>query len=297
MTPDVEPLEPRLLCSADPRAVTLHRVGGTSRSTPGKTVWVVLGGFGAEADDKGTKSLAAAVDAASSKDRVMIADWTPFARKNASGRATERDVNAAAASLADQIAATGVHARYVNLVGISMGSLVADRTAAALRKRGGVNAIVALDPATVKLGKSPAGKVLHAAYHLAANSKHALAFNAGDRLAPATAALTADDSVRIQFGTRMTDVVAHQSVFELFTNILTRAAARKPGPISRLFSLTKIAAGDLPEWKKDRYDPVKGQGGFEAMLYTTGKPGGTLAPAKVSYVDGDSGRRRDLNGG
>jgi hypothetical protein len=177
-----------------------------------------------------------------------------------------------------------------------MGSLIADRTAAALHKRGGVNAIVALDPATVKTGKTPSGKVRHAAYHLSTNSKYAMAFNAGDRLAPVTAALTADDAVRIQFGTRMTDVQAHEGTFELFTNILKRAAAKRPGPISKLFSTTRIMAADGPDWKKDRYNVVKGQGGFEAILYTTGKPGGTLAPAKLTYVNA-RGRTTNVNGG
>ncbi len=294
----VEELESRLLCSADTRAVTLHRVnGGVARSlSAGKVTWVVLGGFGAEADDAGTRAMAAAVDALSAKDQVMIADWAPFARRNVSGRTVEADANAAAASLANQLAKAGVTSGRLNLLGISMGSLVADRTAAALHARGGVNALIALDPATVKTGKTPSGKVRHATYHLAADSKYAVAFNGGDRLAPPAAALTADDSVRVQFGTRMTDVTAHESVFELFTNIQKRAAARRPPAVSKLFSVTRIAGGSLPDWKSDRYETLKGAGGFEAILYTTGKPGGTLAPAKLTYTD-SRGKTVNINGG
>lgn len=234
--------------------------------------------------------MAAAVDAGSTKDQVLIADWKPYAKLNVSGRTTDRNAAAAGKSLSDRLAATGLPASRINLIGISMGSLVVDRAAAALKSRGGVNALVALDPAAVRLGKTASGRVRRSLYHLADNSRYAIAFHAGDRLSPIAAARTADDTIRVQLAGNLPDTRRHEAVFELFTTIARRAASAKAGRVSRIFSVNRIAGSSHPDWKKDRYDGV-----YEAILYTTGRPG-SLAPAKLTYF-ASSGRVQAVQGG
>jgi pimeloyl-ACP methyl ester carboxylesterase len=297
MRPTIDALEPRLLCTTTaPSAVTLHTVAGRDVHwlRNNRTTWVVIPGFGVDHTDEGSRNMAAAVDLASKRDQVLIADWVDYAVRNVNGSTVDANCTRAGRALAGALSAANVPASRVNLVGISLGSLVADRAAAAFADRGGVNALVALDPATVTTGVTSKGRPIRSAYNLAANSRYALAFHNRNRISQLYAARTADDTVRVDLAGGMNDTDRHVSMFELFTNIETRAATEgttRAGKVSRLFSVNQIAAGTRPAWKRDAYD-----GAYEAVLSTTGTLGHNLAPTRLRYF-ATTGVARAVRGG
>jgi hypothetical protein len=296
-----EALEPRQLCSAAPAnpaapSVTLHTVSGklVSSLPAHRNIWVVIPGFGVDHTDKGSVDMAAAVDRASRRDRVLVADWVSYAVRNVNGSTVDANCTRAGRALAGALSAAGVPASRVNLIGISLGSLVADRAAAAFADRGGINALVALDPAAVTTGTRPNGRPIHSAYDLAANSRYALAFRKANRIGQLYAARTADDTVRVDLPGGLDDVDRHVAVFQTFTNMATRAATDRgrSGKVSRLFSVNAIAAKSHPAWTTDRYDGV-----YEAVLTVTGKFDVDLRPARLRWVARGGGGGRSVRGG
>jgi pimeloyl-ACP methyl ester carboxylesterase len=295
-------LEPRLFCTAapattpPPSVVTLHQISGpVVHWLRPRTTWVIIPGFGVDHTDIGSRDMAAAVNLASKRDQVLIANWVDYAVRNVNGSTVDANCTRAGRALAGALSAAGVPADKVNLIGISLGSLVADRTAAAFADRGGVNALVALDPATVTTGVNAKGRPVRSVYDLAANSRYALSFHNRNRIGQLYAARTADDTVRVDLTDAggMSDRDRHVSMFELFTNMASRAATAgtRAGKVSRLFSVNQIAAGVHPAWKRDAYDGV-----YEAVLSAKGTLGNDLTPTRLRYF-AKTGVARAVRGG
>src|SRR5688572_322382 len=90
--PTLDALEPRLLCTAAPTTppaptVTLHQVSGpvVTSLRPNRQTWVVIPGFGVDHTDDGSRAMAAAVDMATPRDQVLVANWVDYAIRNVNG--------------------------------------------------------------------------------------------------------------------------------------------------------------------------------------------------------------------
>jgi pimeloyl-ACP methyl ester carboxylesterase len=282
-----ESLEMRLLCAIDASSVTLTRADGdTGRSILARReTWIVIHGLGGSADAPDIRALARAVDGASWRDQVLLVDWRHLAFSTPEdGSLAEANAQATANVIARKLRQRGFKAGRINLIGFSMGALVADRIAKNLHDRGGVNRIVALDPAAPVVGTKPNGLSRRAEVDLAGDSQYALAFHGADKSSPFGTVTTADDTILIEnIGTARQ--VKHQAVLDLFTVMTQRNDTASADPISRVFSLTRIKGGAMPTWRKDRLGAEEPGGpGYEAVLRVE-SPTTPHAPERLTYVN------------
>jgi pimeloyl-ACP methyl ester carboxylesterase len=290
----IEPLEDRLLMARslpDASSVTLTRADGSSAPVlTTRDTWIIVHGLLSSKDALGIEILTAAVDGASKRDQVLLADWRKLAIVTDKGGVQERAAQATANALADQIAAMDLPASRVNLIGFSMGGLVVGKLADALARRGGVNTIIGLDPSSPRIIVD--GKKVRAPLDLARNSKYSIVFHGVDIGSPIERALTADDTIRINnIGTLGTD--RHAGVFDVFVNMTKINNSGKPDDVSKLFSLGRIIRGDMPDWRKDFYNPIEGVGGYEAVIRAQGTPG-TMRPKEIFYAGDADGKTRKI---
>jgi pimeloyl-ACP methyl ester carboxylesterase len=248
-----------------------------------RDTWIIIHGLLSSKDAAGIKILTAAVDGASSKDQVLVADWRKLAPYFDNGDLVRANSQAAADALAALIVKAKLASGRINLIGFSMGGFVAGRLAEALKDRGGVNAIVGLDPSSPKVHINGGSKVRRAPVDFAAFSKYSIAFHGQDNGSPLVRALSADDTIRID-NLGDTNEERHNGVFDVFTNMTKINNSANPDAASRIFSLGKISRGEMPSWKKDVYNKIEGVGGYEAVIKATGVPG-TLRPAQVVFVN------------
>jgi pimeloyl-ACP methyl ester carboxylesterase len=220
-----------------------------------------------------TRRLASAIDRTSSKDQVLLVDWT-----NASGNT---DVITAALRVptvaqwaAKTLAARGVSGTNLNIVGHSLGGYMADQVAR--RISGGVNRIIALDPATPDVGGIDLSGT-----DFAERSRFSVAF-IGSSFGSMGAAFTADETVRMNVGA-FDSIVSHAAVSELFTSMTLESLSSSPDRISPVFSVTRLLNGKRPKWKANAFN-----GGFEAVL--NGKRGSAhYEPTSLTYLPRSGG--------
>jgi pimeloyl-ACP methyl ester carboxylesterase len=277
----MERLEERMLFAADASGVTLTRADGAARSIVGRRdTWVIIHGLGGSKGDARIKRLADAVDGVSSRDQVLVVDWSGLAIATDDPFLAESNAQATAAGVAAKIRAVGLPAARINLVGFSMGAYVAEQIAADLHDSGGVNRIIALDPAAPRTGHNKKGHTVPVAVDFTADSEYSIAFHGVDRHSPFVTATAADDTVR------MDDIGAdddrrHLAVVDLFSTMVERNNAGNADAVSRVFSLAQIKDGAVPGWRKDQFGVDSGAG-YEALLTATPSP---LAPALLTYVN------------
>jgi len=144
----------------------------------------------------------------------------------------------------------GLPAGRINLIGYSMGAFVADRVAAGLHDLGGVNRIVALDPAAPRSGLNKRGHTVAAPVFLGRDSAYAIAFHGVNRHSPFSAATSADDTVRVD-NVGATDDERHAGVLDVFTTMVERNNGGSADAVSGVFSLARIKDGTMPGWRKD----------------------------------------------
>jgi pimeloyl-ACP methyl ester carboxylesterase len=235
----------------------------------GRVTWVVAHGW--TNDLTTTRRLAAAIDRVSGKDQVLILDW--------SGASAGTDVVNAARRMptvaqwaARTLARRGVTSANINLVGHSLGGYMADQISRLTA--GGVNRIVALDPATPETaGIDP---------DFADHSRFSLAF-IGSSFGSKPAALTADETVRLNVGD-FNSITSHGAVPDLFASMILANVGDRPGNVSPLFSVTRLAASARPKWKPNAFD-----GGYEAVLVGKAKDG-HYQPVSLTYTPRKGGR-------
>src|SRR2546423_6789246 len=163
----IESLEARILFTTVPAgAIDTSTVGlFNPDGTPAVTIdrrrvtWLVIHGLDGSKDDPGTRAVAAAVDAVTPDDQVLLLDWSTLAKAEdnvppdqgvqANAQAVQ-NAWASADAIAAKLKAAKLPGRLVNLLGFSMGGQVEDRLAQDLR--GGVNRIIAVDPAAPVVG-------------------------------------------------------------------------------------------------------------------------------------------------
>jgi pimeloyl-ACP methyl ester carboxylesterase len=200
-----------------------------------KETWVLIHGWQAPGRPIALTRLAEAVDKNSKTDQVLILDWSAAA-------STTNVFDAAmwaptvAQWAADKLKSWGIGSSKINLMGHSLGGLVADQLS--FRINGGVNRIVVLDPATDIPGTSFSGA------DFSEDSRYSLAF-VGSTWSTPSAAATADETFQMNVGPK-DSLITHSNVVDLFASMMMSSARKKPDPISKLFDLDKLT----PESKR-----------------------------------------------
>jgi pimeloyl-ACP methyl ester carboxylesterase len=247
--------------------IGLTRADGSAAAIAAdRETWVVIHGW--QSTPKATHRVAAAIQAASSRVQVLELDW--------SQAAADVDVAAVALRVADvgafvarKLAAWGVPGANVNLVGHSFGGYMTDEIAR--RVSGGVNRVVALDPATPTVAGVDVSSTNYAAH-----SRYAIAL-VGSNYAQLTAARTADETVTVDVG-KWSSFAAHSNVRELFATMVEQNNRRGGGDaISALFSMKAIGSAQARGFRHD------GLGnGYEARLVGRASDGAWY-PAELRY--------------
>lgn len=224
--------------------------GSTRAIDPSRETWIVIHGMRATPDMYSIPRLAAAIDRISKSDQVLVLDWSSAAASFSLSitYGWSQSIGLAAAQL---LSRWGIPGARVNLVGQSMGGYICDTLAANVP--GGVDRIIALDPAT-----DPADTNMNYANH----SQSSLALIGSSLSTPASAA-TADEAFRVNVGAyNSTD--AHLAVADLFASMVISNNSARPDRISRLFSATQIDPNATHPWTTDAYP-----GGFDGTIAGT----------------------------
>jgi thioesterase domain-containing protein len=265
--------------------VTLTRADGAARSIVGRRdTWIVIHGTDSSTDDPPIRKLADAVDGASSRDQVLVVDWRDLAYFTRDAQLRTANAEAAAAGVVERIRDVGLPAARINLIGYSLGAFVADRVAMELHDAGGVNRIVALDPASPRSALNKRGHTVAEPMYLANDSAYAIAFHGVNVHSPFAAATSADDTVRVD-NVGATDDQRHAGVLDVFTTMAERNNRKSADGVSRVFSLARIKDAGMPGWRKDRIGAEsRGGAGYEAVL-TAASPASPVEPALLSYLN------------
>jgi hypothetical protein len=101
---------------------------------------------------------------------------------------------------------------------------------------------------------------------------------------PLSAATSADDTVRLD-NIGATDNERHAEVLEVFTAMVERNNAGKADGVSRVFSLSRINAGEMPGWRDDAIGAVAGGAPAYEAVITAGSTAGSVGPAMLTYVN------------
>ena len=213
-----------------------------------RDAWVVIHGFGGSARNANIARLATAIDAGSARDQVLMLDWSGVAAQSL-GAATA-NAGQVAAEAAAELKALGVSSgARLNLVGYSLGGYVTSKLASLYP--GGVNRIVALDPASPIVGKNRRGTTITDPLNLAAKSQYSIAFHSGASMSHVTAYSSADDVVKVDGlgtddGSDADNLRKHVNIVSFFaramevTNGVVRAS-RAERRADGLFSMKSIA--------------------------------------------------------
>jgi pimeloyl-ACP methyl ester carboxylesterase len=258
-------------------SVALTRADATAAPIdPTRETWVVIHGW--QSTPKATHRLAVAIDAASRRNQVLELDWSSVA---ADSNVVTVDLNVpdVAAWAASQLTAWGIPRLNINLAGHSMGGYMTDEIAR--RIAGGVDRIVALDPAAPEVGGVDLSNT-----QFAAHSQASVAF-LGSNFASPVAAKTADEAIRLDVGDWST-FAAHGNVREIFALMTERNNTTNADPISRLFSLTAIAKSP-----GHRFANAGLGDGYDALL--TGRPAKSqILPNTFTYKSPRLGKNQTI---
>jgi pimeloyl-ACP methyl ester carboxylesterase len=257
--------------------VALTRADGASAPIePDRETWVVIHGWQGAPDS--VHRLATAVDAASRYNQVLELDWSSIAA-DPNVTTVALNVSQVAAYAATQLSAWGIPNLNINLIGHSFGGYMTDEIAR--RIAGGVNRIVALDPASPEVAGIDISNT-----EFASHSRASVAFLGSDYASP-VAAKTADETIRLDVG-RWSTFAAHGNVRDVFTLMTERNNTSGADPISRLFSLTAITQSPGHRFANN------GQGdGFDALL--TGRQSkGAWLPGTFTYKSPRLGKNQTI---
>ena len=246
-------------------SVTLSTVTGAAFQ-PGKTTWLVIHGLDSSPTADTISTLVNAVSAARSGDQVMTLDWSSAATGNLNGEG-ENWIIPVAEKTATVLKNLGFAGSSLNLIGHSWGSYVA--AGIAKNMAGGVNTIVALDPAKhypfgIGYNAEVPGEV-----NFSANSQYSWAFHDGDGIpvlgwpfkdavGSNTTPETADESF-VVLGTN------HSGVANVFSHMLTTDTFAA----QQYFSLNRVISHSAGPWSFDQFDAggsLATGGKYEAVL-------------------------------
>lgn len=288
----------------------LKRYGGLNID-PTKDTWIVIHGwqdsFSEDNDDQSMNNLANEVflNAGISGMQVLTLDWREAASSVASifDGSAENWIPSIAEWAKTALQTMGFTNLSLNLLGHSYGAVISGELA---ERIGGVNTIIALDPAN----NHPLGDEYDTeSINFADYSKNSWAF--------LTSQFGSDDSVRTAHESFLVDIKgfddnwtypnSHSHAKHLYTEILKRNTDGTAGDFSRLFGLDKILSGSHNHpWQDDEIvvDPYSGYGRFvddylspsyldpyyEAILVFQ-ESSDILTPVSVEY-NGSNGERK-----
>jgi len=231
-----------------------------------KETWVLIHGWEAPGRPIALTRLADSVDRNSKSDQVLILDWS-----DAASTTNVFDAAMWAPAVAqwatDKLKSWGISSSKINLMGHSLGGLVADQMSS--RINGGVNKIVALDPATDIPGTSFSG------VDFSADSRYSLAF-VGSNYATPSAAATADESFQMNVGPK-DSLITHSNVVDLFASMVLSSTGKRPDAVSKLFDLDKLTPDASRPFAKNAFN-----GTYEGIVDGQLK-GGAWWPSKLTY--------------
>jgi surface antigen/pimeloyl-ACP methyl ester carboxylesterase len=242
--------------------ISLKNLDTSQQPNSTKSTWVVIHGM-ANNKPKGdildelvdTKNLANAIhDGSSKNDQVWVLDWRDAANSQNSFGISDPSIGASwidnvATWTATTLNQLGITGSNINLVGHSLGAYVAAEIAAKIG--GGVNNIIALDPASyLKSPDNPEGYYLGGGQYadrinFSNNSKWSWGFY-GSALGEPNRAKTAKESFNIDFGWQDPSMT-HGAVAQLFTNMVNEA---NQASLSKNFGLNKLNSIEKP-WNID----------------------------------------------
>ena len=157
--------------------VMLNRVNGSGGPLVGdRNTWIIVHGLGGAPSS--VAALAGAVDNTTGGDQVLVVDWSQLAATSSYTTAVN-NTRIVADVLAADIKQLGLSAAHTNLIGFSLGALVAGCFAGDLHSSGGVNRFVALEPVTPEATDSN-GHSYTPTLDLAADSRYSIVFHAAD---------------------------------------------------------------------------------------------------------------------
>jgi TM2 domain-containing membrane protein YozV len=237
----------------------------------------------------GPNGLAAKISSTYADDQILLLDWTNAANAPNISSDEEDWIQPVAAWAAGKLMNYGFVGAKINLIGHSWGGNMADELAE--RVSGGVNTIVALDPARNGLGDynpEDSGQI-----NFRGHSQFSWAFHSS-WLGSASTPTSADEAVIV--GTGLSLVLsldgpnAHGAVIDVFTHML----ANSVGGVSSKFQLSRLLAHQSWPWTPNLFTTSFDQGfpytetptsGYEGRI---GAVAGGLSPNFLEYRDSSS---------
>jgi pimeloyl-ACP methyl ester carboxylesterase len=247
--------------------VSLKRVGGDGSSTDSTDIknrptWVVIHGMNNSPETDSIKALSKAINDYKTDDQVLVLDWSKEAFSDSQLKIPTTDKYAPnpifGASWISTVAdwtkkklvdEWKISPENINFAGHSLGSYLAWETA---KDIGGVNKLIALDPARTTNGGYPSeDKVNFSNY-----SKWSWAFY-GSLLGNYDRANTAEESFQFHFPSLINPIDKHGAVVTAFADTI-KQNKKQPGYFTGLLNLDKMNASADQPWKRGN--------GFEATL-------------------------------
>lgn len=269
--------------NGETKPVSLKRVDGDGDSTDIKNrpTWVVIHGMNNSPETDSIKELSKAIgDYKKDKnaDQVLVLDWSQAAYSDSKlwipglGQIPNPNFGASwISTVADWtkkklVDEWKISPDNINFAGHSLGSYLAWETA---KKIGGVNNLIALDPAATTNGGYQEGNVNFSDY-----SKWAWAFY-GSAAGNFDRAYTAEESFKFNFPSLgANEVEKHGAVVKAFAKMVQKNNAGNPGYISKQFNLNQINPSATKTWSRGN--------GFEAEIDVNSQ----LLPSLLKHKNG-----------
>jgi pimeloyl-ACP methyl ester carboxylesterase len=256
------------------RQASISRIdGGSAFIEPDQTTWLLIHGRNSGPFTPSWLGLASAIHEARPDDQILVLNWRTAAASGRVGGEGENFIVPVGTAAAAALVQYGFSGADINIVGHSWGAYVGDEIAE--RVPGGVNSIVALDPARDfpggynPEGTSPGG-VRNTDF--SAHSAFSWAFHNGDGLP--FGSQTTPTTAREAF---VVDGTTHSGVLGVFANLL-----RDPQGPGEFFQLDRLLAHQPGPWIPNEYDSQgnpEASGPFEGVVAAAGQ-----TPLSFTYV-------------
>ncbi|MEZ2225090.1 MAG: hypothetical protein ACBR50_02250 [Microcoleus sp.] len=258
-----------------------------------RPTWVIIHGWNGKAGD--LKDLGQAIeryDGYQIGDQVLTLDWDA-ARTGLEGlNAAGSWITTVGEKAAETLNGWGINSSNINLVGHSLGTYVAAEIAKKIP--GGVNKLIALDPAATTLG----GYQEEDKVNFSDNSQWAWAFY-GSAAGSEERAATADESWSIGFGgvPLWSTNDNHGRVVNVFASMVEQVKNNPNHPISQYFDLSKMSQEVPKIWMQNTFNSlggnVNGNRQFEGRLEAK-EENGRWVPRELKYEENGTGSFRQL---
>ena len=232
--------------------VTLECVDGASSGTieSGRRTWVVA--HGRASRSASFTPLAAEIAEYEEGDQVLTLDWSDGAGDNwpsLVGMDGAGWIPGVADWAAGVLHGIGLQTEDLFFVGHSWGTWLSYEMAT--RVAGGVQGIVALDPAADASFEYDASDV-----DFGDVAQASWAFHGGGLFGSPTRAATADESFTTTYSASrpIGDLARHSMPVDIFTDLVRESNSARPSERARLFSLDRLVADQAGSWREDVYN-------------------------------------------